>query len=140
MAGYISQGNVQGEVAFEGMLITPQGSSRRDGASIGTLAIQADNYFSTLFSNDSSWVFETKKLPVLKNVGGEQSSTLPAHLLSLAPSAPQNLKTTVGNQEITLQWTIPTSNADGITGYEVSNDNGGSWISAGGVCICWKRY
>jgi uncharacterized repeat protein (TIGR02543 family) len=131
VAGFISQGNVQGEVAFEGMLITPQGSSRKDGASISTSAIQADNYFSTLFSNDSAWVFETKKLPVLKNVGGEQSSTLPAHLISLAPSAPQNLKTTVGNQEITLQWAIPTSNADGIIGYEVSNDNGGSWISAG---------
>ena len=131
VAGFISQGNVQGEIAFEGMLITPQGSSRKDGASISTSAIQADNYFSTLFSNDSAWVFETKKLPVLKNVGGEQSSTLPAHLISLAPSAPQNLKTTVGNQEITLQWAIPTSNADGITGYEVSNDNGSSWISAG---------
>ena len=132
VAGFVQNGQVQGEAAFEGILITPQGSSRKDGLSISTAAIQADNYFSTLFSNDSAWFFDTLKLPVLKNVSGEQTSELPAHLISLAPSAPQNLKTTVGNQEIILQWDIPTSNADGITGYEVSNDNGGSWISAGG--------
>ena len=131
VAGFVQKGQVQSEVAFEGMLITPQGSSRKDGTSINTAAIQADNYFSALFSNDSAWVFENRKLPVLKYVGGEQNSALPAHLMSLAPSAPQNLKTTVGNQEITLQWAIPTGNADKITEYEVSNDNGSSWITAG---------
>ncbi|MBF4692227.1 fibronectin type III domain-containing protein, partial [Fusibacter ferrireducens] len=131
VAGFVQNAQVQGEVAFEGMLITPKGSSRKDGTSINTVAIQAENYFSTLFSNDSAWFFDTQKLPVLKNVSEEQISALPVHLISLAPSAPQNLKTSVGNREIILQWDIPTGNADGITGYEVSSDNGGSWINVG---------
>jgi len=48
-----------------------------------------------------------------------------------APSVPQGFTATVGNTEVTLSWTAPASNGgSAITGYEVSSDNGETWVAA----------
>ncbi|MCL2013532.1 MAG: leucine-rich repeat protein [Oscillospiraceae bacterium] len=47
------------------------------------------------------------------------------------PSAPQNFTATPGNRQVMLSWTAPTSNGGGtIIRYQVSNNNGNSWVTA----------
>jgi hypothetical protein len=49
-----------------------------------------------------------------------------------APSAPTITSIDSGNQQLTVNFTPPTSNGGGdITDYEYSTDNGSNWISAG---------
>ena len=48
-----------------------------------------------------------------------------------APTAPQDFTATPGDTEVELSWTAPASEGDAaISGYEVFNDNGNSWIPA----------
>ena len=48
-----------------------------------------------------------------------------------APTAPQNFTATPGNGQVTLSWTAPANSGGGtITGYQVSSNDGLSWVSA----------
>jgi formylglycine-generating enzyme required for sulfatase activity len=48
-----------------------------------------------------------------------------------APGVPQNFHATPGNEQVILSWTAPESDGgSAITGYRVSRDNGGTWVSA----------
>ncbi|MDD2221342.1 MAG: fibronectin type III domain-containing protein, partial [Clostridia bacterium] len=48
------------------------------------------------------------------------------------PAAPQSLNATPGDGQVALSWTAPASDGGAaITGYEVSKDNGASWVDAG---------
>jgi len=50
---------------------------------------------------------------------------------SAPPTAPQNFTATAGDTEVALSWTAPTSDGgSAITGYEVSSDNGATWVAA----------
>ncbi len=128
--GNKSGGTVTEETAFQGMLIASKGS-KVDGTAISTQTIHADGYFSVLFSNDTAWTFETKKLPILTNVNGSQNNSLPEHLASVVPSAPRNIAATAGDQAVTVTWQTPASNTNGITGYEVTKDNDSDWTAVG---------
>jgi len=44
--------------------------------------------------------------------------------------APRNLSATAGNAQVTLSWIAPINYGGEITRYEVSNDNGVTWIPA----------
>ena len=48
------------------------------------------------------------------------------------PTAPQNFTATAGDGEAALSWTAPANSGDvsAITKYEVSSDNGESWVDA----------
>ncbi|HHT47428.1 MAG TPA: hypothetical protein GX004_09140 [Firmicutes bacterium] len=47
------------------------------------------------------------------------------------PDAPQNFTATTGDTQVTLNWIAPASNGGSeITHYEVSSDNGVTWITA----------
>ena len=48
-----------------------------------------------------------------------------------APSVPQNFTATAGNRQVVLSWTVPDSDGGSpITGYEVSSDDGTTWVTA----------
>gem|GEM_PF-2774889 len=48
------------------------------------------------------------------------------------PTAPRNLKATAFDGEVVLDWAAPLSNGGAaITGYEVSSNNGDTWVSTG---------
>ena len=48
-----------------------------------------------------------------------------------APTAPQGFTATPGDGQVALSWTAPASDGGStITDYQVSSDNGGSWIPA----------
>ncbi|MFA5675242.1 MAG: InlB B-repeat-containing protein [Christensenellales bacterium] len=48
------------------------------------------------------------------------------------PSEPKNLKAFTGNGEVTLSWEMPVyGGSSTITGFEVSSNDGGAWITAG---------
>jgi hypothetical protein len=49
------------------------------------------------------------------------------------PGIPQNFTATPGNRQVTLNWQSPLNNGAAITYYEVSMNNGSSWINAGNV-------
>jgi len=50
------------------------------------------------------------------------------------PSAPQNFRATSGNGRVTLNWTAPSNNGGAtITRYQVSRDNGTTWVNASGM-------
>ena len=46
------------------------------------------------------------------------------------PSAPGNFTATPGNGQVILAWTMADNGGSAITKYEVSSDNGGSWVTA----------
>jgi len=49
----------------------------------------------------------------------------------VVPTAPQNFTATAGNAEVSLSWTAPTnSGSSAIIEYQVSNDDGTSWVTA----------
>jgi len=61
------------------------------------------------------------------------AETLTAGTLTIAvlPSAPQNFTATPGNAQVVLSWTAPSSNGGSpITGYQVSSNNGSTWVTA----------
>ncbi|MCL2797913.1 MAG: fibronectin type III domain-containing protein [Firmicutes bacterium] len=47
------------------------------------------------------------------------------------PSAPLSFAAKGGDKKVDLSWKAPATNASGITKYEVSSDNGGTWKDAG---------
>jgi len=48
-----------------------------------------------------------------------------------APSVPQNFTAVAGNGQVALGWTVPLNDGgSAITGYEVSSDNGVTWVAA----------
>jgi uncharacterized repeat protein (TIGR02543 family) len=75
---------------------------------------------------DTIWGIEAGKnngYPFLKWQGYEAEPT--------APSAPQNFTATPGDGQVELRWSAPASNGGAaISRYEVSGDNGGTWVTA----------
>jgi len=50
---------------------------------------------------------------------------------SAPPTAPQNFTATAGDTQVTLAWTAPLNDGgSAITGFEVSSDNGTTWVAA----------
>lgn len=56
---------------------------------------------------------------------------LVASTVPTAPTEPQNFTATPGDGEVTLSWTAPLNDGGAeITHYEVSSDNGATWVTA----------
>ena len=59
-------------------------------------------------------------------------ATPPATLA--APDAPTSLRSTRGDQQVTLRWTAPTNDGgESITHYEYEQNESGTWTSTGGT-------
>jgi outer membrane protein OmpA-like peptidoglycan-associated protein len=61
---------------------------------------------------------------------GQPSNSLTVTPVSGAPSAPQILSSADGAYKVTVTFAAPTTNADHVTGYEYSTDDGGTWTGA----------
>jgi alpha-tubulin suppressor-like RCC1 family protein len=61
--------------------------------------------------------------------GSHTVATLEAGLT--VPTAPQNFTVTPGDTQVALSWAAPVSDGGAaISGYEVSSDNGSTWVTA----------
>ena len=82
VAGLVDSGStLSGNIAFGGMTVngsTVSGGTAidKDGATKSAAEIIADNFFETLFSNDTAWTYETGKLP-----GFGAAVEMPAHIV-----------------------------------------------------------
>jgi type II secretory pathway pseudopilin PulG/sugar lactone lactonase YvrE len=83
-------------------------------------------YTNTSLTNGTTYYY---KVAAKNSVGiGSQSNEMSVVLAPIAPSAPQSLSATNGNQQVTLNWLVPTDNGgSAVTNYEIyrSTSSGG---------------
>jgi fibronectin-binding autotransporter adhesin len=84
--GFYDNGEFTNIYAFEGITVTVNGSVktifddiRIDGQSKTADNIKAADFFETLFDSDDAWQYAEGKLPILKDLDG-QDGTLPSHI------------------------------------------------------------
>ena len=92
-------------------------------ASAGT----STSYVVTGLTNGTSYTFKVRAIGT--NEVGTASNSLTAIPKLSPPAAPTGLTATVGDGQITLNWTAPSGP---ITRYDYSQD-GGTWTSTGGT-------
>ncbi|MCL2047375.1 MAG: fibronectin type III domain-containing protein [Defluviitaleaceae bacterium] len=72
---------------------------------------------------------------IAKNISASGTGQSPAIVfttLADVPTAPQNFRATPGNGQVSLSWSVPSSNGGAsITRYEVSSNGGSTFVSAG---------
>ncbi|MCL2065929.1 MAG: fibronectin type III domain-containing protein [Treponema sp.] len=86
------------------------------------------SYTVTSLTNGTSYTFEVRAVNAIGNgeSSGQQQAT-PA----TTPSAPGSFTAVPGNGQVVLSWAAPSNNGgSAITGYEVSSNSGGTWVSA----------
>ena len=90
----------------------------------------ATNYTVRNLTNDQFYDFRVRAVNSAGASGasGSQSATP----TSTEPDAPQRLRSTPGNGQVTLRWTAPANDGgEPITHYEYEQDFSGNWISTG---------
>jgi len=84
---------------------------------ISSLGANSNSYTITGLTNGTSYTFEVR---AVNNKGvGKSSGTQTATPVN-APAKPVNFKATVGNAQVTLQWSTPNDGGSPITEYQVS--------------------
>ncbi|MCL2367243.1 MAG: S-layer homology domain-containing protein, partial [Oscillospiraceae bacterium] len=75
---------------------------------------------------------DSRNATILPDVNLDEPITVEVRFRELAaPSEPQNFTVTAGDMKVTLAWTVPANDGGSvITGFEVSSDNGATWITA----------
>jgi titin len=59
-----------------------------------------------------------------------QAFTLTVTAATTVPAAPGNFNASPGDSQVALTWTAPSDGGSPITRYEVSSNNGSSWVTA----------
>jgi len=113
-----SRAPIQTKIAPESRLIKPQDPTRANHTFQGWYTSQTGgslfNFANTIGGNITLFA--------------QWQAVTPA---PTAPTAPQNLKATPGNSRVTLNWAAPANNGGAaITNYQVSPNNGASWVNA----------
>ncbi|MCL2496091.1 MAG: S8 family serine peptidase, partial [Clostridiales bacterium] len=87
-------------------------------------------YSFTGLINGTTYTFKVRAKNTM-DFGDEASTTL---TLATVPGAPQNLTATPGDRQVTISWEAPSSDGgSAILYYQVSKDNGLTWVSASGA-------
>ena len=92
----------------------------------------ASSYTVTGLTNGQSYTFRVRAV----NSAGQSaaSGSRTATPTTTAPEAPESLRFTPGDQQVTLRWRAPTNDGgEPITHYEYEQDRSGAWISTGGT-------
>jgi len=109
-----------------GEVITGYEVSSDNGATWVVASGNTGHTFAGL-TNGNTYAFRVRAVNAVGNSTEASTTATPATI----PGAPQNFTATAGNAKATLSWAAPASNGgNAITGYEVSSDNGVTWVVA----------
>ncbi|MCL2763161.1 MAG: fibronectin type III domain-containing protein [Treponema sp.] len=112
-----------------GSAITKYEVSSDNGATWVDASSTIGHTFTGL-DNDTAYTFRVRAVNAIGNGAEAADTAIPASGATV-PTAPQNFTATAGDTEVVLEWTAPASNGgSAITGYQVSSNNGSSWVSA----------
>ena len=92
----------------------------------------APSYTVTGLTNGQFYTFRVRAV----NSAGQSaaSGSRSATPTTTAPEAPESLRFTPGDQQVTLRWRAPANDGgEPITHYEYEQDGSGTWISTGGT-------
>jgi uncharacterized protein (TIGR02145 family) len=109
-----------------GSAITGYQVSSDNGSTWVTASGSTSHTFASL-ANGTSYDFKVRAVNVI-GTGTEASvSAIPG----TTPSTPRNFTAIPGNRQVVLSWTAPSNEGtNAITGYQVSSDNGSTWVTA----------
>ncbi|MCL2564545.1 MAG: fibronectin type III domain-containing protein [Defluviitaleaceae bacterium] len=99
----------------------------------GTTWINASSNTGHTFTGLTNGTAVTFRVRAVTNRGHGAEAAVTATPVSSAnlPSVPRDFTATPGNGQVTLNWTAPQSNGGAaIIRYEVSRDNGATWVNA----------
>jgi uncharacterized protein (TIGR02145 family) len=109
-----------------GSAITGYQVSSNNGSTWVTASSSASHTFTSL-ANGTSYTFKVRAV----NAAGSGAEVSVTETPRAAPSMPQNFTATPGNGQVALSWAAPSSNGgSAITGYQVSSNNGSTWVTA----------
>ena len=96
----------------------------------------ATNYTVRNLMNGQSYTFRVRAANSDGASGASNSqATTPT---ATEPDAPQNLRSTRGDEKVTLRWTAPASDGgEPITDYEYEQDSSGTWTSTGSAATSY---
>ena len=93
---------------------------------------KAPSYTVTGLTNGQAYAFRVRAVNSAGPSAASGSRT--ATPTTTAPEAPESLRFTPGNGQVTLRWRAPTNDGgEPITHYEYEQDGSGTWISTGGT-------
>ena len=92
----------------------------------------ATSYTVRNLTNGQSYSFRVRAVNSAGQSGASNSQS--ATPTATEPDAPRNLRSTPGNEQVTLRWTAPASDGGApITRYEYEQNSSGTWTSTGGT-------
>ena len=92
----------------------------------------APSYTVTGLTNGQSYTFRVRAVNSAGQSAASNSRT--ATPTTTEPEAPESLRFTPGDGQVTLRWRAPTNDGGSeITHYEYEQDGSGTWISTGGT-------
>ena len=127
-------GNAQAELSWTapadngGAEIEKYEVSRSDGAGWTSWTDAASNTSHTFtgLTNGTSYTFRVRAVNAAGNGTAASASATPRTI----PGEVGNFTATAGNAQVVLTWTEGDDGGSTITGYQVSNDNGSTWVAA----------
>ena len=115
-----------------GSTITKYEVSKNSGASYVESSAAKSHVFTGL-TNETQYTFMVR---AVNSKGAGEAATQTAAPSASAPvmtvpTAPQNLSANAGDRQVTILWTAPLSDGNSvITNYEVSSNNGNTWVTS----------
>ncbi|GHU64862.1 hypothetical protein AGMMS49983_11510 [Clostridia bacterium] len=113
------------EPASDGGSVITEYEVSSDGGSTWTSVGTNTSYMATSLSNGTPYSFQVRAI----NAAGSGSAASASGTPMTNPNPPQNLTATPGDTQVILSWDPPSNTGGGSITYQVSLDNGTTWIS-----------